>query len=170
MRSVHMAKGWRCVYTHLMLFHTRVHPLSYVSVPLCPLLSLFTRRELSPSPTLTSGHESNEAENMAHTLFHTHGSTLDGGLASRWHPCRERKSYKSTQQFGKWQYHLQAQMSPFPWTFIAWNSTLFSFAGWAGCQLCCWRECNQSVRRPCYSTYGPFNHWPCWQWPHNSVR
>lgn len=36
-------------------------------VCVCPPLPLFTWRKLTPSPTLTSGHESNEAENMTHT-------------------------------------------------------------------------------------------------------
>lgn len=74
--SVHMANGWRCVYTHPMLFHTRVHPASHVSLIVCPPLPLFTRRKLTSQPTLTSGHESNEAE-IWHTLFHTRGSRVN---------------------------------------------------------------------------------------------
>lgn len=46
-RTVHMAKGGRCVYTHLMLFHTRVHPSSHISLIVCPPLPLFTRRKLT---------------------------------------------------------------------------------------------------------------------------
>lgn len=45
--TVHMAKGWRCVYTQPMLFHTRVHPSSRVSLIVCPPLPLFTRRKLT---------------------------------------------------------------------------------------------------------------------------
>lgn len=30
---VHLANGWSGVYTHLMLFHTRVHSLGHISVP-----------------------------------------------------------------------------------------------------------------------------------------
>lgn len=56
-RSVHMANRWGCVYTHLMLFHTRVHPLNQacacLSVCLCAFvhLSLFTWIKLIPSLT-----------------------------------------------------------------------------------------------------------------------
>lgn len=53
---------WSCVYTHLMLLHTRVHRLSLSNVPLCISVCASACRAASVypvSPTLTSRHESN---------------------------------------------------------------------------------------------------------------
>lgn len=80
-RSVHMANGWSHVYTHLMLFHTRVHPLSHVSAPVCVCVSTAASvylRKINPIPNTYKRTWVQWAwKHDTHTLFHTHSSTLD---------------------------------------------------------------------------------------------